>query len=76
MSRQEIYVLQGVQLYQETDKAILIGPPGLKKEEVFTRGKTWIPSSLVSHNTLNGIGSIGDVEIPHWFADKQELIDD
>lgn len=76
MSRLETYTLQGFQLYQETDKAILIGPPGLKVEQEFTRGKTWIPSSLISHNTFNGIGSIGDCEIPHWFADKNDLLED
>lgn len=75
MSRLETYVLENYQLYGETDKAILIGPPGLKKEPEFTKHKIWIPSSLVSHNTFNGIGTVGDVEVPYWFADRNDLLE-
>ena len=69
----EAVLLKRQQLYAETDSAICIGRPGLKTEEAFKVGKTWIPSSLVLHNTFNGVGSVSDVEVYKWFAEKENL---
>jgi len=63
-----------VQLYAETDSAIRVGPPGKKLNSVYADEEIpWVPSSLISHSTLNDIGSKGEIEIPRWLAVKKEL---
>lgn len=67
-------VVCDVQLYAETEKAIRVGKPGLRPQSIYDeKEKPWLPSALVMHSTLNGVGSVGSIEIPRYLAEQKEL---
>lgn len=72
-SNNELVTVVDLQLYSETDKAILVGPPGLNESQRDAARKVWIPSSMVDNNSFDGVGSEGYIEIPRWLADKNDL---
>jgi len=69
----EAVCIANQQLYAETDKAILIGEPGLTTGRGSTFQRTWIPSSLVLYSDFEGVNSVSDVEVPKWFAIQNDL---
>jgi len=71
MSHNELVTIADIELYSETDKAILIGPPGLRADYRDNLRKVWIPLSMIDTTDLDGVGSIGYIEIPEWLADKK-----
>ena len=71
MSNNGIVVVSNVKLFAESDQAICIGPKHqLQRND---KDKTWIPMSLIESTTFDGVGSIGDLEIPQWLTDQKEL---
>ena len=73
MSHNDLVTIADIELYSETDKAILIGPPGLRADYRDNLRKVWIPLSMIDTTDLDGVGSIGYIEIPEWLADKNDL---
>jgi hypothetical protein len=66
-----------VELYAETDTAILVGEPGQQRNSIYaSRDQKWIPLSFITHSTLNGVGSVGEIELPRWMAEKKDLAHD
>ena len=73
MSHNEIVCCADLELYAETEKAILVGTSGLHDTARDNARKVWIPSSMVDSTDLDGVGSIGYIEIPKWLAEKNDL---
>lgn len=69
--RNELVTIK-VKLHQETADAILVGPSKQFTPDRLVR-KEWLPSSFISHKSGYEIGSIIEVEIPRWLAEKKDL---
>ena len=68
----ELVVVKGLKKYQETDAAILVGPPGLKPYAPYDDGKVWVPLGIINHTTERK-DSLIDIEVPQWFAERKDL---
>lgn len=66
-----IVVVREQKLFRETEKAVYIGSP--QSGDHTEIGKNWIPSSLISWNEWDGVGTVSDVELPWWVADQKGL---
>lgn len=69
MAHNDMVVIE-VRIYRETDKAYLIGEPGLLDTD--TDYMEWLPSSLVNHRK-DLPGNRTELEIPSWIATKKDL---
>lgn len=69
--RNRLVCCQNLVLHAETDKALLVGPNDSRRATQI--GRAWIPAVFISHNTFDGVGSVGEIEIPWWVADQKEL---
>lgn len=57
-------------VYRSTDKAHLIGEPGLLDSD--TDQMEWLPESLIMHRK-DLPGNKVELEIPRWLANQREL---
>ena len=58
-------VLAGIELYNHTDKALLVGPISSSTEFHY-----WIPRSVIIHSDLMDDGDSGNVIVQSWFYNK------
>ena len=62
-----------VYLYDQTEKAILIGPPRLRDSNPSHQAaKQWLPRQLLQDITDIGNGMV-ELQLPQWLADKKGL---
>lgn len=67
----ELVVVKNQRLFQETDKAILVGPNRQKPNRQPIN--YWIPLDFISHSKFDGVGSTSDIEIPRWLAIEKDM---
>ena len=70
----ETVTIENLELYAETELAILVGPPSLKRGST-SKDQNLVPRTFLIHSDLNFVGDIGSIEIPRWVAEQKELID-
>jgi len=69
-----IVTVKKMELYANTDKSILIGPPGLKRKSRTYIGKTWVPIVFIEKPfPFGNIGDVRDVNIPRWVAEQNDF---
>lgn len=61
----ELYQIEDATLIKLTDKAMLIGSD--------QTGQVWIPLSLIEGCDLANEGDFGELEVPMWFANREEF---
>ena len=64
----EIVIIDELVLYEQTAKAILVGPGETKDED-----KVWLPRSRIHATNLREKYDYGFVEIPEWLVIKENL---
>lgn len=72
MSNTDLVTVSGLILLAESDKAIgvaLFDPEGCAQPPV----EFWIPKSQIDRQTMTKKGSIGEVDIPRWLAEKHDM---
>jgi hypothetical protein len=67
----DLVTVQNLVLLVETDKAlgVAIVEDGQKKSKV----EFWLPKSQVDRCTMKVKGEIGEVDVPRWLAEKNDL---
>jgi len=65
---EDLVTVENVKLIAETDKALGVG---LGEEAI--RVEIWLPKSQIDRQTMKKKGDVGEVDIPRWLAEKNNL---
>jgi hypothetical protein len=66
--KDDIIVIDSLFLYEQTERALLVGPGDVKDED-----KVWLPRSRVFGTNLEKKYDYGYVEVPRWLVVKENL---
>lgn len=71
MSGHDLVTVKGLKLLVTSDKAlgVVFEEEGKIKDKV----ELWIPTSQVDRCTMKKKGDVGEVDIPRWLAEKNDL---
>ena len=72
MGNNDLVTVSGLVFIAESDKAVgvaLYDPDDAPAQSV----EFWLPKSQIDRQTMFKKGSVGEVDIPRWLAEKHEL---